>query len=917
MKTQARPPWWVLAAAAVFFGYHVLLVYCDIWRPAAEGLHFTLSSRGITVTATAAGSAAERAGIRPGDILLACDSRPVRTRLDWMACQASVSFDRPLVLSIARNDEQLQVHLLFVPDLRRQVLSEAGLARLGVRLVQWLTLVMALVVVLKRPSDLVARVGAWLLATLGVFSLVWPYRFATVWRALPWWAGLSLWLPYLSSLAVGAVLFTFFAMFPRVRLRGAGTWLAVWSPMALALIPGAYYTADLIYRPSHVSGVPDAWAGLLLLSVGYLAAGVATLIVTYRGLADINERRRVRVVGLAAGIGCAWAGLFVPVFWRSSSDLTLYGSAWTTLGTLALLIVPLSFGYAIVRHRLLDIRIIIRQGVRYAAARGLLLSLVPLIVAVLAADVLLHRTVSVERVLVTRGWIYLLLAGTAVALHLRRRRWLDALDRRFYRERYDANQLLCQLVGEIRRLAAFDEVLPIVTARIEAALHPTFVSVLVSAPPEPMFRVVAVAPADAHPPRVPAGGTFADLVRVLGRPLEIAIGERDWLHGQLPDEEIEALQASGVSLLAPVAVGPDRLDAVLALGARRSEEPYTREDRDLVGAIAASLALVHQRGGPWLTRETALEQCPSCGRCFDAGTTTCADEGTALVAVPVPRWLASRYRLDRRLGRGGMGNVYQAQDMALDRAVAVKLVREDLAHDRQARARFESEAKAAAAFTHPNVVTVHDFGVAAGGHAYLVMELLRGVSLRDELRRVGRLEVSRVVRIMQGVGAAVQAAHDRQIIHRDLKPENIVLVGSNGEEVAKILDFGIAKIMAPPTATSATRETAAGMLVGTPQYMAPEQLRGEPVQPAWDLWAMAVVAYELIVGRLPLATDADAGGAMLLAEGYERAIAAPLSSMPPQWCQFFCRVLALDPAVRPATARAFVSALERAASSTP
>jgi hypothetical protein len=173
-----------------------------------------------------------------------------------------------------------------------------------------------------------------------------------------------------------------------------------------------------------------------------------------------------------------------------------------------------------------------------------------------------------------------------------------------------------------------------------------------------------------------------------------------------------------------------------------------------------------------------FEECPTCGNCYDSGTGSCHVDSSTLVSVNAPRLLADRYRLERRLGRGGMGTVYVALDTSLDRRVAAKLVREDLVGLPGAAERFQREARAAASFSHPNVVTVHDFGV-TGGHAFLVMELLDGRTLRDTLRIEERIDCQRALAILRDVTAAVEAAHRRQLVHRDLKPENICLNGWN------------------------------------------------------------------------------------------------------------------------------------------
>jgi len=201
-------------------------------------------------------------------------------------------------------------------------------------------------------------------------------------------------------------------------------------------------------------------------------------------------------------------------------------------------------------------------------------------------------------------------------------------------------------------------------------------------------------------------------------------------------------------------------------------------------AVAASLALLFERSEATIPARASqgFEECPQCGVCYDAGTRYCAKEGAALTPVYIPRLLAGRYRLERRLGRGGMGTVYEATDGALGRRVAVKLIREDLVGKPDAAQRFRREAQVAASFAHPNVVTVFDFGL-AGSHAFLVMELLEGTTLREEIRSHGRLMPLRTVEIMRGVCAAVEAAHQRRLIHRDLMPENVFLVRAQTGEI--------------------------------------------------------------------------------------------------------------------------------------
>ena len=200
------------------------------------------------------------------------------------------------------------------------------------------------------------------------------------------------------------------------------------------------------------------------------------------------------------------------------------------------------------------------------------------------------------------------------------------------------------------------------------------------------------------------------------------------------------------------------------------------------------------------------------------------------------------YRVVRLLGAGGMGEVYAAEDQRLGRQVALKVIR-DQPDDDSARRRFWREARAAAAATHPNVCQIFDVGE-EGGEAWLAMELLEGEALSARLAR-GALPVAEAVPLMLGVLAALQALHARGLVHRDLKPSNVFLTPAG----VKLLDFGLARPVAPAGGATATELTQAGALVGTPQYMAPEQLRGEPLDARSDVFAAGALLFEMLAGR--------------------------------------------------------------------
>src|ERR1051325_2641468 len=217
----------------------------------------------------------------------------------------------------------------------------------------------------------------------------------------------------------------------------------------------------------------------------------------------------------------------------------------------------------------------------------------------------------------------------------------------------------------------------------------------------------------------------------------------------------------------------------------------------------------------------------------------------------VGRTLDEKYCVEERLGAGGMGAVYRARHLSMDRPVAIKVLHQRLSDDEAARTRFQIEARAAVHLQHSNAVSVTDFGQTSEGCVYIVMELLEGRTLREILSREAPIETARAVSIMLQVSDAVAAAHEAGIIHSDLKPSNILVTQSaNQPAVVKVLDFGIAKLASDKLdddTTLARRET----IIGTPRYMAPEQSNGFQLTPAADVYSLGVILYEMLTGMAP------------------------------------------------------------------
>jgi len=271
------------------------------------------------------------------------------------------------------------------------------------------------------------------------------------------------------------------------------------------------------------------------------------------------------------------------------------------------------------------------------------------------------------------------------------------------------------------------------------------------------------------------------------------------------------------------------------------------------------------------------------------------------------RVLVGRYRLDERLGAGGMGSIWRAHHLVLAAPVAVKLIDREAVPDEETLGRFMREAQSAATLRSPHVVQILDYGV-DDKLPFIVMELLDGENLAQRLRRLGRLASADTARIVTHIGRAMARAHEANIVHRDLKPENVFLIRNEDEEIAKVLDFGVAKVSVNALGEQGTR-TRTGSILGTPYYMSPEQAQGnKTVDHRSDLWSLGVIAFECVTGKRPFYSD---GLGDLVLQICIRDIPVPsdFGSVPVGFDAWFARAVARDPEARFQSARELTDAL--------
>ncbi|QSQ15072.1 serine/threonine-protein kinase [Myxococcus landrumensis] len=303
--------------------------------------------------------------------------------------------------------------------------------------------------------------------------------------------------------------------------------------------------------------------------------------------------------------------------------------------------------------------------------------------------------------------------------------------------------------------------------------------------------------------------------------------------------------------------------------------------------------------------------CPSCGADAQESSRFCPACGATLVRTPdaddyVGMTIAQKYRVEALIGEGGMGKVFRARQISLDKVVVLKVLRHTLLSDERTVARFQREAKAASRLNHRNSISVLDFGQAEDGALFIAMEYVAGQDLHQILSREWPLGEGRVVRIVSQVLGALSDAHGAGVIHRDLKPENIMVEQRRNEpDFVKVLDFGIAKI------TDSTDDgpalTRAGFVCGTPEYMSPEQARGATLDHRSDLYAVGVILYQLMTGLLPFESDSAVGFATkhLTEEPPPPTRRRPEARISAAMERLILRTLSKSPDDRPANAEAF------------
>jgi len=594
----------------------------------------------------------------------------------------------------------------------------------------------------------------------------------------------------------------------------------------------------------------------------YLVAPLGICIAvaySYFRAQGVEEKRRARWIAVGS-----LAGILPYVAVRLLATLGVPGADYSSpIGILPAALIPIATGYAILKHRLFDIHVVLRRGLQYLVARNVLrfILALPALAVLYSLVTNANRTIG-EVVLHNYGFIVLVVLIAVVLRY--QRRLASWLDRRFFREGYQQERILLALIDDLRTLDSIPEMGVRVGTELVAALHPESVYFFYNSPKDRAYIQGFGTDQRAEGLQIPEGSALP----VLLANTDQAVSVESLPTNGAPLMSWSWLYALRLDLVVPLNRADGSPVGFLLLGRKKSEEPYSLADRSLLLGLAHQMAvscdnlLLQERvmrqqrtneqmrsrveglGTAW------LQECPQCGRCFDSSLRACSEDGTELMlSSPVHRLLDGRYRLDRVLGRGGMGTVFEALDERLHRRVAVKLVQAGRTANPAWLRRFGREARALARLNHGNIVLTYDFGAVDDEVAYLVMEFVAGTTLRAEIDR-GPISPGTAAAWFGQLLDGVKAAHAAGIVHRDLKPENLLIAHSlDGGERIKIADFGIAKWQTPDS--DSVSLTLPGTIVGSLRYMAPEQLAGQAVDVRSDLFSIGVMVFEALTGKLP------------------------------------------------------------------
>jgi hypothetical protein len=696
----------------------------------------------------------------------------------------------------------------------------------------------------------------------------------------------------------------------------------------------------LIERVAHFARQPREgsafWGVLILLE---LPAFVAMLIKM--SMSARTERRRVAlfVAGMIGGaapmmIDVVLESLITPfrTFMSQPSPRLWSGVICYSM----LLSVPFTTGYAVLVGRVMTVRLVVRQAIRYSLARVTVFVALGVPIAGMAYALYVRRDLTIGQLIGGRHAILLgAVTLVCVVLFRARRPVLDALDRHFFREQYDARPLLARIADRAR---SGDDALTFggfLESEIDRALHVERVTLLEA----DGGRERLWSPSGEVPP-LPLSSGLVTLLSGDSSPLDLDVALDKSPLRRLSAIEREWVTSNRLRMLVPLLDSKGGLLGAIALGQRRSEQPFSTADRLLLSTVAAAAALMFENralrsqstpqpsagalgsggksasqdleetaeesgGGPY-----AADQCRTCGLLHPAGAARCRECGGELAASILPSQLHEKFSVKRLIGVGGMAVVYFANDVGLNRAVALKTL-PHISADKVRRLR--REARAMASIQHPHLATIYGMETWRD-MPILVVEYFHGGTLADRLRR-GRMSVREVCVLGRALSDALDHLHAHGLLHRDIKPSNI---GLTENDTPKLLDFGLARVVGRrvlplptedercaaqlSTGTGDFHLTRSHHIVGTIAYLSPEALRHETPSEAFDLWSLGVTLYEALTGTHPFIRSSlfETANEIIAADAPDARVTRP--ECPQALAELLADCLRRDASRRPASA---------------
>lgn len=787
------------------------------------------------------------------------------------------------------------------------------------------------------------------------------------------WQGMGLPALWLSSLHVDAFLpyflWKFTAEFPAAplsfRIRRALDWGA-----RISLAAGAalftwwlgWLIHNLVQAPQNPVLLPLAppKPGYFFYSVvlSLTTAALVSLLARVRTATGEEERRRARVfvLGLAGLLPffilfllTVLARPIVPLLFRPAA-LPFYAIPFILFSS-----VPFTTGYAVLVHHVLDVKLIARKALHYALARYTALSLATVPLVAIVVYLYNRRQQPLSQIFSGQQMLLLLSAALVGGAALRyRATLLDSIDRRFFREQYDARLILTNLVERIRAVNDVAHLASLLSREVDLALHLEGVSLLALDP-----RSGLLIDPRTRSRRLDSSSALAQMISNASDPLAVDLDNPHSPLLKLSETERHWLVDNGFKLLVPILARDGTLIGLIGLGEKKSGLPFLKEDRQLLHAIASSSAWAVEmdQGRSYTPRRSwrdptsssssasgpaevveplppepapateVAKECPACGNLHPSYTVFCGVDSHRLEPAHVPYVLPGKFRFERRIGAGGMGVVYRGFDLALGRSVAVKTLRRVSPEDAM---RLRREARTAAAVTDEHLAAVYGMETWQGT-PMLVLELLEGGTLGQRIEARGKLTPLEMIDLGIDMAEALAKLHSTDILHRDLKPSNI---GFTKDGIPKLMDFGIARVMfdlrrdtdstgfddlddsasiLPPTSIwhhTPTSLSVSRQLVGTLSYLSPEALNGEPADVSFDLWGLAIVLYETLIGRKVF----TGGDVRHLMTRIKAGRVPDFSQVCPEYDEtlgdFFRSALHRSVTRRPATAKEFKKRLE-------